>query len=218
MKEWWRARRAVILPGMIYRVARMIYATLRLKVVGYEAVRDLPCGKIFCGWHGITLIPANFFSHRQVWVIISLSRDGEMQARIFSKFGFNIIRGSTGRGGARALVESIRVLKAKGVMAITPDGPRGPSGVVQGGVLTMAQKSGCALVPVGVYARPAWFAPTWDRYMVPWFFARAVFLMDEPIYVPPDASEDEVEALRLKLQEAIAKTQAEAKRVLTARA
>jgi len=147
-------------------------------------------------------------------VIISQSRDGEIQTRIFKKLGYNIIRGSTGRGGVRALIESIRELKKGASMAITVDGPRGPSGVVQDGVLMMAQKSGCALIPVGTYAKPAWFAPTWDRYMVPLPFSRAVFLFGDAIYVQANASSEEVAELKKKLETEIHRVQTEAKDLL----
>jgi lysophospholipid acyltransferase (LPLAT)-like uncharacterized protein len=200
-----------VLSGLIYSFARFVGMTLRLHVVNYSAAEALQVGKIYCGWHGQSLIPANFLRNKGVWVIISHSRDGEMQKRIFTKFGFQIIRGSTGRGGARALIESIRVLKKNGAMAITPDGPRGPSGVVQEGVLMMAQKSGAALIPVATYARPAWFAPTWDRYMIPCPLAKAIFIFGKPMFVPPDADDATVEETRLTLQNEIDRLQAEAK-------
>jgi hypothetical protein len=188
----------------------MIGMTLRIKTEGWEEVRNLPCGKIYCGWHGRSFIPAQFFKGRGVWCIISHSRDGEMQKRIFTRYGFRVIRGSTGRGGERALVESIRVLRQGDEMAITPDGPRGPSGVVQPGVLMMARKSGCALVPVGSSARRGWYAPTWDRYMIPWAFSRAAFVFGAPIYVPSDADEDTVEGIRQNLEAEIHRMQARA--------
>lgn len=198
------------MSSLIYGLARLIGRTLRLKVVGWERYRDSKAPKIFTGWHGRSLIPANFFKGRGVWAIISHSRDGEMQTRIFTKFGFQIIRGSSGRGGERALVESIRALKAGGEMAITPDGPRGPSGVVQGGVMIMSKKSGCELVPVGTSAKPAWYAPTWDGYMVPWLFAKAVFVFGDSLVVPKDATDEQIEELRVELERRIHEVQKEA--------
>ena len=144
------------------------------------------------------------------WVIISHSRDGQIQTKIFKRFGYQVIRGSTGRGGERALVESLRVLKRGERMAITPDGPRGPDRQVQGGVLMMAKKTGAALIPVGTGARPCKLVPTWDSYMVPFLFAKACFAVGEPIYVPQDANDVTMEAKRLELQRAIEVVQAEA--------
>lgn len=217
VKQWWRDRRPYVLSGAIYAVARAIGLSLRIRTEGWEEVRDLPVGRIYAGWHGRSFIPANFFKGRGVWGIFSLSRDGEMQTRIFQRFGFRAIRGSTGRGGERALVESIRVLRNGDEMAITPDGPRGPTRVVQGGVMMMAKKSGCALVPVGSSARWALYVRTWDRYLVPVPFSKAAFVFGEPLYVPAKATDEEVEAVRLRLQDEIDRTQAIAERLVGAK-
>lgn len=212
MKRWWRDARPRVLGTLAYWLICFLGSTVRLRTPGYEKVKDLPTGVIVCGWHGKSLIPGYFFRRRGFWVVISHSRDGEVQNTVFSKLGYQVIRGSTGRGGVRAAVEAIRALRKGGNMAMTPDGPRGPSGVVQGGVMLMAQKSGAALVPVGISAKPRWLAPAWDRYMVPWPFSRGVFLFGEPIYVPEDASEERVEELRLELETKIHEAEAAAER------
>lgn len=217
MKQWWRRVRPYILSSIIFGLARLIGLTLRLKSVGWERYRDNDGARIYCGWHGRSMIPANFFKDRGVFVIISHSRDGEMQNRIFRKFGFNVIRGSTGRGGERALIESIRELRKGSELAITPDGPRGPSGVAQEGVLMMARKSGCQLVAVGSSASRATYVNSWDRYMVPWFFARAVFVFGDPILVPKDADPEMVEEIRKKLEVEINRVQDEADRMMGAK-
>jgi lysophospholipid acyltransferase (LPLAT)-like uncharacterized protein len=212
VKKWWLDSRAGILGRMGYRFVMMVGRTLRLRTPGYEKIRSLKGGVIICGWHGKSLIPGWFFRNKGVWVIISQSRDGEIQNVVFSNLGYNVIRGSTGRGGVRAAVEAIRVLKKGATMAMTPDGPRGPSGVVQGGVMLMAQKSGAALVPVGISARPRWIAPAWDKYMFPYFFARAVFLFGDPVYVPESSTDEEVETYRQQLEKQIHAMEAQAER------
>lgn len=200
MKDWWRRVRPNIAGGLIFNFVRLTGRTLKIKAVNYEKIQALDCGKIICGWHGKSFVATSFWRGQGVWVIISQSRDGEIQNRIFQRLGFKVIRGSTGRGGVRAAVEGIKVLKEKATMAITPDGPRGPSGVVQGGVMLMAQKSGAALVPIGISARPRVLAKSWDRYMIPGPFAKAVMIFGEPLYVPKDATEEQVEAIRLNLE------------------
>jgi lysophospholipid acyltransferase (LPLAT)-like uncharacterized protein len=214
VKRWWRDSRARILGRIGYRFVLLVGRTLRLKTPGYEKVKELNGGVIICGWHGKSLIPGWFFRNKGVWVVISQSRDGEIQNVVFSSLGYSVIRGSTGRGGVRAAVEAIRVLRKGASMAMTPDGPRGPSGVVQGGVMLMAQKSGAALVPVGISARPRWQARSWDRYMFPFFFARAVFIFGDPIYVPDGSTDEEVEAHRLELEKQIHAMEAQAEGML----
>ncbi|MEX2243678.1 MAG: lysophospholipid acyltransferase family protein [Fimbriimonadaceae bacterium] len=207
MKRQWRSMRTKVLPPVLYAFVRLLGWTLRIESHEYERLGDIGRGVIFAGWHGRTLVPALFFRNKGVWTIISRSRDGNVQNAIFTRLGFNTIRGSTGRGGVKAAVESIRVLKKGATMAFTPDGPRGPSGVVQGGVVLMAKKSGAALVACGVSASHKWHVPTWDSYMVPWPFARCVLVFGDPIFVSKDASDEEVEAARGKLEAEIHRVQ-----------
>ena len=207
MKRGWRNLRPRLLSGLLYGISRSIGATLRVLSTGFPE-NDSKC--IFCGLHGRSMVFANYFRNRGYWVVISQSNDGDMQNTIFTRLGYRTIRGSTGRGGARAAIESIRVLRDGGTMAMTPDGPRGPSGVVQGGIMLMAQKSGAQLIPVGISASPRFLVKSWDRYMVPLPFARAVLIFGEPVVVPKSAKEEEVEAIRLKLQSEIHRLHAEA--------
>ncbi len=200
LREWWRRVRPAVFSWAVYVVFRTLSSTWRVKVEELEEKLQLPGGVILIGWHGRTAAPAKVFRNRGFWAIISLSRDGEMQNRIFTRLGFNTIRGSTGRGGARALVESIRALRKGATMALTPDGPRGPSGVVQPGILMMAQKSGAWLVPVGVSANRRRLIKSWDRFMVPKLFAKCLVIFGQEVQIPSDATEEEVEKIRLSLQ------------------
>lgn len=210
MTRRWRAIRTKVLPPIGYLLARILGSTLRIQSVGEDGRSVAGKGVIYAGWHGRTLIPALVFRNKGIWAIISRSRDGEMQNQIFRRFGFRTIRGSTGKNGARALAESIRVLKHGDTMALTPDGPRGPSEKVQPGIVMMAKRSGAALVPVGVSASKRWHVKTWDRYMVPWPFAKCVMVYGEPMFVSKDASEEESEEARRKLESAIVRVQLQA--------
>lgn len=211
LKDRWRIVRPHVITGLAYWVLRTICATLRVRTRGFEKIQG---AAIYCGWHGRSMIYANHFRGKGLWVIISQSRDGEMQAGIFRRLGYQIIRGSTGRGGVRAAVEAIRALREGGSLAMTPDGPRGPSHVVQGGVMLMAQKSGAALVPVGVAANPRFLAKSWDRYMVPMPFGKGLIVAGDPIFVPAGASEAEIETLRQRLEDEINRLEVETEREL----
>lgn len=184
-------------------------ATYKIEVVGYDRYKDLDRGRIYNGWHGKTLVPAYVFRGRGVWTIVSLSKDGDMQNWIFKRFGFHTVRGSTGRGGIRAAKEIIQKLKENVEVAFTPDGPRGPTEVVQMGAVLMAKKSGSLLIPAAVSANRRWVLKTWDSYMVPKPFARCIFKLGEGIEVPEHASSDEMEAARLELERSLKALQAE---------
>ena len=199
----------MVASGFLYGFVRAVGRTLRVQADGFDPAQP---PAIYCGWHGRSFVFAHFFRNRQWWVIISHSKDGDMQNHVFTKLGFRTIRGSTKRGGVRAAVEAIRALKAGGSLAMTPDGPRGPSREVQGGVMLMAQKSGAPLIPVGVSAAPRWLANSWDRFLIPLPFARGILVAGEPIFVPASADEAELESIRLRLQDAMNDVEAEAER------
>ena len=103
-EEDWRprlARRNRFLSGLIYVFARLIYATIRVRCENFEGLIPKEGGAILVTWHGRTFIPANLLRNRGYWALISLSRDGELQDHIFRRFGFQTVRGSTGRGGIK---------------------------------------------------------------------------------------------------------------------
>lgn len=209
LKYKWRECRPELVSGVVYGIVRAIMRTVRLKSENEPEHFE---GKILCGWHGRSMQFAYRFRNRGYWVIISHSRDGDIQTSIFTRLGFQIIRGSTGRGGVRAAVEAIRTLKNGGTMAITPDGPRGPSGVVQGGVMLMAHKSGAELVALGLAARPCIRINSWDKYMVPLPFAKGRIVFSDPITVPPDATPEQIEEIRLRLEQVMHAVEQEAER------
>lgn len=211
LKEKWRAMRPRALARVAYWFVRGVASSLRVRKEGYEKSSGHPA-RIYCGWHGRSLIFANTFRNLGFAVIISHSNDGDLQTSIFQRLGYFIIRGSSARGGERALVEAIRALRAGKSLAMTPDGPRGPSGVLQPGVILMAKKSGAALVPVGISCRPRLLAKSWDRYLVPIAFGRAEMIFGDPIFVEPDANDDVIAAKRLELEREIHRLEAEAER------
>jgi hypothetical protein len=103
----------------------------------------------------------------------------------------------------------IAALKAGGVLAFTPDGPRGPSHVAQPGAAYFAQRTGCRIIPVGISAYPRWLARSWDRYLIPKPFARACWVVADPIYVGPD---DDLNDAARRIEAALNAAEAEAER------
>ena len=186
-----------LLAALIGTLVRAVCVTVRTRTINEpvltRALAEAPAGRgaILVTWHGRTLLPVYHFRGRGYWALISLSRDGQLQAENFRRFGFRIIRGSTGRRGVSATREVITALKAGGVLAFTPDGPRGPSHAAQPGVAYFAQRTGCPIIPIGIAAHPRWLARSWDRYLIPKPFARACWVVADPIHVAPDQNLDE---------------------------
>ncbi|MBL8068583.1 MAG: lysophospholipid acyltransferase family protein [Armatimonadetes bacterium] len=207
MKAWWRRVRPHLLPPLVYALIRLIMSTVKVELRNFH---EPVGGGILLGWHGRIILATKSFRNRGYWIMVSQSRDGEMQNRILSRFGFKVIRGSTGRGGAQALIECIKALKGGAIFAFTPDGPRGPSGIVQMGAVTMAKKSGKPLIPVGVGTDRRWLFKSWDRYMIPKPFAHGVMIFGTPVTVPPNATDEECESIRLTIENEMRRLEAEA--------
>lgn len=204
MRSWWSAVRPRFLSLLVYCTARLIGFTIHLRVLGErEHLEQVKGGRIVAGWHGRTFLAALRWRGRGWWALVSHSRDGEMQNGIFRRFGFRTVRGSTGRGGARAAVQCSRLLREGETFVFTPDGPRGPSREVQLGVLWLAKHSGAAIIPGGAAARPCWLARSWDRYMIPLPFAKAAIVLGKPLYVPEDADDSVMEQLSKELKRAL---------------
>lgn len=136
---------------------------------------------VFALWHG-DLLPL-LYHHRDegVSVLISEHRDGELIARIAEALGFRTVRGSTSRGASRALIGLSRELLDGRDVAITPDGPRGPARSFAPGALIAAQRARAPVIAVGVAATPTWRLGTWDRFVVPWPFAKVRIAYSEPV-------------------------------------
>jgi lysophospholipid acyltransferase (LPLAT)-like uncharacterized protein len=135
-------------------------------------------------WHETILMSVWYHRDQDVHVMISASRDGELISRVARFFGYVPVRGSSSKGGREAMGELVGHLKAGKRCAITPDGPRGPRREIKAGVLNVARMSGRPVVPFAFAAENAWRLRSWDRFIVPKPFSRAVFVYGEPIRVP----------------------------------
>jgi len=182
-----------VLSNIAWAVVATIGRTLRLTAVNSADVnRRLHegDGQILVTWHGRTLMPLIYFRRKRVISLVSTSRDGEIQYRLHRRFGWDAVRGSTGRDATRAMLGAVRRLRAGGTIAMAPDGPKGPAGIVQPGTLFLALKSGCPIIPTGVSSSPAWTINSWDRFMVPKPGARTALIFGDPI-VPPEGAGEE---------------------------
>ncbi len=180
--------------------------TVRLRFVN----RHIPAGLkaegknvIYAFWHGRQLLL--FHSHRNMGVIIpaSESRDGDIQAVVLRRFGFEVVRGSSKRKGDRALLGMVDGLRRGKDIALAVDGPRGPLYEVKQGVAYLAGKLDKPIIPVATSAKGRWILEKiWDKYMLPVPFTKGVVVYGRPIIVKGTA-EEELEAKRRELQAAL---------------
>ena len=185
-KEARRARQVAwaVRAGLV--VIRLLARTWRIEAHNaevYQALRREAKPFVFAFWHG-TMLPL-LWRHRGegVSVLVSLHKDGEIIARICHALGFRTLRGSTTRGGGRALLGLVRELEAGYEVAVTPDGPKGPRHQFAPGTLMAAQRAGAPVMPIGVHCASAWHLKSWDRFLIPKPFARVVVVYGQPTLV-----------------------------------
>jgi lysophospholipid acyltransferase (LPLAT)-like uncharacterized protein len=182
------SRMPLRLPGLLLGI---LARTWRVRVSGGEhlsAARGHGAF-VFALWHR-TLLPLLWW-HRaqQVTLLVSRHTDGTLLAGAAGPLGYRLARGSSTRGGAAGLRAILRALETGGAVAVTPDGPRGPDGVVKPGVVAAAHRSGAPILPVTAVADRAWRARSWDGLAVPKPFARICVAYGSPWYPPaPDSA------------------------------
>ncbi len=203
IKDWILLR---LIPFLAWIVIWIIGKTIRLEVIGEEEVKTLK-GRgqclLYAFWHNRLLLVVYCLRHRGIQVLISSSRDGEYISRTIHRFGASAIRGSTTLGGRRALLQMVKKLRKGYDGGITPDGPQGPRYRVQPGVVHLARKTRFPIVPLTYNARKKIILNSWDAFIVPCPFSRAVLIYGSPIEVPMDNTEEVIEAKRQELEESL---------------
>jgi lysophospholipid acyltransferase (LPLAT)-like uncharacterized protein len=186
-----------------YRVVAALGATLRWRTEGLEhldAVTRSGRQPVMGFWHGRILPATYYFRRRGIVVITSENFDGEWIAGIIERFGYGTARGSTSRGARRALLQLTRDMAAGKAAGFTLDGPRGPARVAQAGAVWLAKTTGNPVLPFHLEADRCWTLRSWDRTQIPKPFATVGLAVGEPIQVPSDADEGEMERLRVLLE------------------
>ncbi len=173
---------------------------------------------VFAFWHNRIFYCSYYLGWRFAWrkapcsVLISESRDGEMIARTAQALGGNVVRGSTSRGARQGFLGLLRRARHGDCLLITPDGPRGPRYVAQGGVALLAAKARLPVVTIGCGFSAALEFGSWDGFTIPVPGARAVVSYGEPIDVPHDADEAALEEARARIEGSLRAVTDEAER------
>ena len=206
-----------ILAQLIYYSIRLLNLTYRYEFLGLENKQKAQSAHpqktfAYAVWHQ-NLIGA-IFSHigEKFTMVISESKDGELVAVTCAKFGHRPARGSSTRGGKKAMIEIVRTMKQGFPGALTVDGPKGPPHIVKPGIIEIARLCSCAILPLSVYAKSSWvFKKSWDQFRVPKPFTKIIVVIGEPIYIGNDITRIQFDdiansiALKLELGEEIAK-------------
>ncbi len=194
-----------IISQLVYYFIRLLNMTYRYEFVGLENKRralEAPPNKtfVYAVWHRnlVSCILAHI--GEKFTMIISESKDGELAAVTCQKLGYFPARGSSTRGGKKALAEMVKLVKSGIPGALTVDGPKGPARVVKPGVIEIARLAQCPVLPLSSYPERHWvFERSWDKFRLPKPFTRIVVVIGEPVYVDENVSREAFEDIALKV-------------------
>jgi lysophospholipid acyltransferase (LPLAT)-like uncharacterized protein len=204
---WTRRIQIPIIAAVVYSVIRVLGPTLRFETLGQQRIEKLwaakqPC--IWAFWHRVILPMAWFGRNRGIVVMNTTAFDGQWTRKVIERLGFATAQGSSSRGGLRGLQVMAQRIAAGIDCAFTIDGPRGPRYVAKVGPVLLARMTGA---PVTVFHvgvdHGTTVRKTWDHFLLPHLFARAVLIGAEPIYVPKDADSDMIKAKHEEMQKAL---------------
>ena len=206
MRDWrssWSKRaQAAAIASVGYPLVNALGHTLRWRVEGlhhYDAIVASGRQPVMGFWHGRILSATYYFRRRRI-VVISENFDGEWIARIIERFGYGTARGSTTRGGLKAMHQLVRDMREGRPAGFTLDGPRGPARVAQPGAVWLAAHTGNPLLPFHLEASSYWSVRSWDRTQIPKPFSTVALVVGEPIEVAKGSNNDALEVVRADLE------------------
>ena len=203
-----------------YRAIAALGSTLRWRTEGLEHLETIArSGRqpVMAFWHGRILSATFFFRRRGIVVMTSENFDGEWIAGIIERFGYGTARGSTSRGGRKALLQLAREMAAGRPAGFAVDGPRGPARIAQPGAVWLAQATGNPVLPFHLEADRQWSLRSWDRTQIPKPFATVALAVGEPFDVPPDGDETTIERARGELETRLHALEVRARELLGSR-
>ena len=203
LKKTSRYLALIFVPVIGALLIRLINLTNKKEFYAPESLGDEPF--IMACWHGeLLMIPYAYTKYKKnphVKLLISEHFDGNLIAKTLHHFGFETIRGSSTRGGAKALIRSIKELKNGYDLGITPDGPKGPRHEISDGIVVMAQKAKVKITLVEIKPTNYWQLNSWDKFVIPKPFGTIRYYISDLI----DIRDMEFEEARRVLKEGLLK-------------
>ena len=179
------------LAGAALSLHRATLATRRVHFDRYIELKARGVPILFALWHGRMFLSIQAHRHEGIVTMASRSKDGEIIARWLERNGYEVVRGSSTRGGSQALREMVRRVRAGKTAALTVDGPTGPARVVQPGIVHLARLTGGWILPITFSSDRPRFLASWDRYLTPLPFSKNVVVYGEPFPIGEGTSDEE---------------------------
>lgn len=159
---------------------------------------------ILVGWHARAVMLPYFwrrFTDKGLYALASPHQDGQIIANFLKLFKISVISGSTNEKASQSALGIMRLLNDGQTITITPDGPRGPRMRMKKSPVYFASHTGLPIVFVSFSTSHALIIKkAWDKTLVALPFGKGVFVASDPLYVPKDLNDEELEQYRIKLE------------------
>ena len=153
---------------------------------------------MLCVWHGRLLYPSWYIRfHAKIHIVSSRHPDSEILGRILKYWGYDLIKGSTKKGGIKVIKEMSKIFDKGGMIAITNDGPKGPPKIAKSGSMGLAIKKNVNIITVTGSASKYWELNSWDKSLLPKPFGKIQLIVSQPLKIidKPKTSKEEIEIL-----------------------
>lgn len=201
LKKFSRALALLLFPPLGALLIRLL--SLTNKKVFHSSLELTEEPVIIASWHGeLLMVPCayrHFVKKPKVKILISEHFDGHLIAKTVRYFHLETVRGSTTRGGAKALIQLLKALKNGYTLGITPDGPKGPRHSVSDGIIILAQKTNSKVILISVKPSAYWQLKSWDKFIIPKPFGTIHYHISKPL----DIASMEFEEARRTIQKGL---------------
>ena len=198
-----------IMAIVYYVLIWFVYFTSKKEISGLDILKKYARkSAIFVFWHGRTMMLSPVIAINRVrgYAIADPRKDGRAIAKMEKLFGLKTIYGSSANGGVSVLKRGVSVLnKGKDCLALSPDGPRGPSMRFHDGALYFAKMTGAPIIPVCYSSSRPWFLNRWDRYLLTKPFSVIAGDVGNPIFIDRKTKIEDFEKIRKKLEDLMIK-------------
>lgn len=212
IKRTWQKALRILGSMALSQAATLLARSLRVQALSSQQMGSLvESGAVFAFWHGGMFLPWYFFRAQNISALISRSSDGDLLAKVLKNWKYAVIRGSSSKGGKESFDALLEIAKNKKSIAITPDGPKGPSHKFKAGAVVIAQRANVPLVLVGsAYKKKVKFH-SWDGFEIPYPFSKVALALSDPISI---GQTDDVSLSMAQAEEELKKLVESAKKCL----
>ncbi len=173
----------------------VLLKTVRIKVHNFDVIKNLENENrnyIVAFWHSSMLIGWYLQKNKKFAALVSQSKDGDILTSILEKWNFYVVRGSSNKGGHDALDYMIQLIKGNYNLAITPDGPTGPSYKMKPGAVIVSHRTQAPLILLGIRIKNKWQLKSWDKFEIPKPFSNVEVIYSNPILISKNSTREEI--------------------------